>query len=339
MIEQDGAPWLNRRSALSGPELQPRQGRGKVFLRDTERYKTHHERGWTSAVQLEAMDEEGIDIATLYPTRGLHTLAKYGLDPDFASALARAYNSWMYDFCSLDPDRLMGVAMISPLDIDEAIKETRRAVTELGFKGIFLRANVINEKNWHDPYYAPLWSTLEELGATLGFHESANSAVRQAGDQFGEFMLRHTYTHPFEQMMAMGPFLSEGILERHPKLRVAFLEGNCSWLPWLLWRLDEHYELFGDTDSPDMKMKPSEYFKRQCYVSVDCEESPVKYAIDYIGNDNIIFSTDFPHIDAQFPDSSNHFLELPITEEDKRKILWDNCAKFYGVQVPVAPIA
>src|SRR5437867_2377851 len=105
MIEQDGAPWLNRRSALSGPELNRQPGTGKVFLRDQARYKTHHERGWTSAVQLEAMDEEGIDIATLYPTRGLHTLAKYGLEPRYAAALARAYNDWMYDFCSLNPDR------------------------------------------------------------------------------------------------------------------------------------------------------------------------------------------------------------------------------------------
>jgi uncharacterized protein len=74
-------------------------------------------------------------------------------------------------------------------------------------------------------------------------------------------------------------------------------------------------------------------------VSVDCEESPVKYAIDYIGNENMIFSTDFPHVDAQFPHSSDRFLALPISDEDKRKILWDNCARFYGMEVPVAPRA
>ena len=81
-------------------------------------------------------------------------------------------------------------------------------------------------------------------------------------------------------------------------------------------------------------MKPSEYFKRQCWASVDCEESSVKYAIDYLGkSDNIIFSTDFPHIDAMFPHSSDKFLTLPISDEDKRKILWDNCAAFYGATV------
>lgn len=337
LIEPDGAQWLNRRSALSGSPRPP--GTGKTWFRDQVRYKSHHERHWTSAVQLEAMDEEGIDVATLYPTRGLHTLARYDMNPAFAAALARAYNNWMYDFCALDPTRLLGVAMISPFDIDAAVEEARRAVQELGFKGIFLRANIVNRRNWHDPYYDPLWSTLEELDSTVGFHESAGSAVRQTGDQFSEFLLRHTYSHPVEQMMALGPFCAGGVLEKPPNLRVAFLEGNASWLPWLLWRLDEHWELFGDTDAPDTTMKPSAYFKRQCFVSVDCEESPVKYAIDYIGNDNMIFSTDFPHVDAQFPHSSDRFFELPISDEDKRKILWDNCARFYGMEVPVAPRA
>jgi uncharacterized protein len=341
MVLPDGTPWLNRQSAFGEPPpaYLSDDVRGKTRQRDQLRYKTHFERHYTSQVQLEAMDAEGIDIATLYPTRGLHTLAKYDLDPRFAAALARAYNNWMYEFCQPDPHRLVGVAMISPLDIDEAVKETRRAVTELGFRGIFLRANIINGKNWHDRYYDPLWSTLEELDVPVGFHESAGSAVRQAGDQFHEFLLRHTFSHSFEQMMALGPFCAGGVLERHPRLKAAFLEGNCSWLPWLLWRLDEHWELFADIDAPESTLKPSECFKRQCYVSVDCEEAPVKYAIDYIGNENIIFSTDFPHVDAQFPHSSDHFLQLPITDEDKRKILWDNCARFYGITESVAATA
>lgn len=341
MIEPDGTPWLHRHSALSGDNRREGGPIGKTWARDHRRYQSHHERHWTSAVQLEAMDEEGIDVATLYPTRGLHTLARYDLEPRFAAALARAYNNWLYDFCQLDPNRLVGIAMISPFDVNDAVSESRRAVEELGFRGIFLRANIASGRNWHDRYYDPLWSTLEELDVPVGFHESAGSALRQSGDQFAEFLLRHAYSHPFEIMMALGPFCAGGVLERHPRLRAAFLEGNCSWLPWLLWRLDEHWELFADIDSPETTMKPSEYFKRQCYVSVDCEETPIKYAIDYIGNDNIIFSTDFPHVDAQFPHSSDHFLQLPISDEDKRKILWDNCANFYHyrVRTAVAPTA
>jgi predicted TIM-barrel fold metal-dependent hydrolase len=166
----------------------------------------------------------------------------------------------------------------------------------------------------------------------LGFHESNNSAARQVGEQFGyDFMLRHTFSHPVEQMLAVGSFCGGGILDRHPKLRVAFLEGNCGWLPFLMWRLDEHWELYGDQWAPQLKNPPSYYFKRQCYASVECDEDPVKYAIDFCGNERLIFSTDFPHVDTKYPRAVERFLQLPITDEDKRKILWDNCATYYGM--------
>lgn len=333
LVHPDGRPW-----GMPPIPVANILGAGRTFKRDEKRYRYYHDNKWSAKVQLEAMDLEGIDIATLYPTRGLHALAEPNMDPPLAASLARAYNDWLYEFCQEDPERLIGVGMVSPFNIDDAVAETRRCMTDLGFRGMFLRANIMNGRNWHDPYYDPLWATLVEYDVPIGFHESANSGARQAGEQFEpNFLLLHTYSHPLEQMMALGAFCAGGVLERHPKLRAAFLEGNCSWLPWLLWRLDEHWELFADVWSPDTTMKPSEYFKRQCCVSVDCEEGPIKYAIDYLGcSDNIIFSTDYPHVDAQFPHSSDTFLELPISEADKRKILWDNCAAFYGMAAATA---
>ena len=330
MLHPDGRPW-----GIKPPYfdlLKAKHSRA----RDAERYRHYHERGWSSVAQLEALDAEGIDVALLYPSRGLNVLCEPDLDPPLAAALARAYNNWLYDFCQADPNRLVGVAMISPYDITDAIAETRRAITELGFRGAFVRANIVNGRRWGDPYYDPLWETLVELDVPIGFHESAVSATPQVGDQFGDnFALRHAYAFPFENMLAIGEVIWSGVCERFPQLRIAFLEGNCGWLPWLLWRLDERWELLGDGFAPGTTIKPSAYFKRQCWVSVDCEEVSVKYAIDYLGkSDNIVFSTDFPHIDAQFPHASDAFLQLPISDEDKRKILWDNCAAFYGAVVP-----
>src|SRR5579883_371738 len=329
MVDKDGNPW--------GRPPEPKGPRGgHKFHDDQVRYKDDQARGWTNTVQLEAMDREGIDVAILYPTRGLHTLARGDLKPDLAAALARAYNDWMYDFCSADRSRLIGVGMISPFDMDDAVAETERCVKDLGFRGIFMRANVVTGKNWHDPYYEPLWTVLEKLDVPIGFHESNSSAERQVGDLFEpSFMLRHTFSHPVEQMLALAAMCGGGVLERHPRLRVAFLEGNCSWLPWLLWRLDEHAEMFADVWSPELTMPPSEYFKRQCWVSVDSEETPVRYVIEDMGSDNIVYSTDYPHVDAHFPHSSERFLQLPISDEHKRKILWDNCAALYGTAVPV----
>jgi predicted TIM-barrel fold metal-dependent hydrolase len=142
-------------------------------------------------------------------------------------------------------------------------------------------------------------------------------------------MLRRAVAQPMEQMLGLVSLCSGGVLARHPKLRVAFLEANCTWLPWLLWRLDEGWEREGDIWAQDLSMKPSEYFKRQCFVSVEPDEDGVKYVIDYIGTDRLVFSTDYPHGDSKFPNAVETFLDLPISDEDKQKILWDNCAEFY----------
>ncbi len=115
-----------------------------------------------------------------------------------------------------------------------------------------------------------------------------------------------------------------------PKLRVAFLEGNCSWLPWVLWRLDEAVELEGDTWTKGLTMAPSEYFKKQCIVSVEPDENIARFVIDHMGCDHLVFSTDFPHGDSRFPHAIDTFLELPWFHYEKQKILWNNCASFYG---------
>ena len=302
------------------------------MVRTNEVYRRFALGGWTAALQLEAMDVEGIDVAVIYPSRALCGAGIDGMDPDQASAIARAYNNWLYDFCQEDPSRLLAEGMVSPFDCEEAVVEARRCVRELGFKAAFLRPNLANGRNWYDPYYEPLRATLEELGIALGFHESQGPLLPQVGRRFGSnAMLRHTASHPFEQALALMAFCGGGILERHPNLRVGFLEGNCSWVPFVLWRLDEHWERLGGVYAPELKMPPSEYFKRQCFVSIECDEEPAKYAIDWLGDSHIVFSTDFPHPDSKFPHSVDRFLTLPITEEGKRKLLWDNCSSYYGL--------
>ncbi len=329
MAHPDGRAWgvYRANGARSGAP-----NRGQNFTRNQGTYRDHSERQWSAEVQLEAMDTEGIDVAVLYPTRGLNVLSEPHMEPEFAAALARAYNNWLYDFCAKDPNRLLGAGMLSTFAIDDAVKEAKRCVKELGFRAVFLRSNILNDRNWHDDYYEPLWNTLEELAVPVGFHESSSSAGRQTGDWFEpNFMLRRAVAQPMEQMLGLVAVCSGGVLARHPKLRVAFLEANCTWLPWLLWRLDEGWEREGDVWAKDMTMKPSDYFKRQVFVSVEPDEAGVKYVIDYIGTDRLVFSTDYPHGDSKYPNAVSSFLDLKITDADKRKILWDNCAEFYKV--------
>ena len=325
MTHPDGRLWglpqtHGRRNSNQGHNFQKNQGI----------YGSHAERGWTAEVQLEAMNIEGIDVAVLYPTRGLQALSEPNMEPNFAAALARAYNNWLYDFCERNPNRLLGAGMISPFDIDAAVAEVKRCIKELGFRAVFMRSTIMNGRNWFDDYYEPLWNALEEFEIPIGFHESSSSAARQTGDIFEpNFMLRRAVAQPMEQMLGLVSLCSGGVLARHPKLHVAFLEANCTWLPWLLWRLDEGWEREGDIWAKDLTRKPSDYFKKQCFVSVEPDEDGVKYVIDYIGTDRLVFSTDYPHGDSKFPNAVESFLQLGISDDDKRKILWDNCAEFY----------
>ena len=342
LIHPDGRLWGRDPLRAMATGRAPGQNSQQV----EERYRPHADRGYSNEVQLEAMDIEGIDVAVIYPSRGLHALGEPDMDPTLAAAVARAYNDWLFDFCQADPQRLLGAGMISVFNIDDAVAESRRAVKELGFRSVFLRPNMIHNRPWHDPYYEPLWDALEDLGVPLGFHEAIFTGLPQVGWQFGQnFMLRHTFCHPVEQMLCVASFAGAGIFEHHPNLKVAFLEGNCSWLPFFLWRLDEHWEQQGDVWAPELKMAPSEYFMRQGYASVEADEEPVKYAIDWMPNKNLVFSTDYPHGDSKYPHAVDRFLrlgdsdkeqKLGVSDEDKRRILWDNCAELYGIKEPVA---
>jgi len=80
-----------------------------------------------------------------------------------------------------------------------------------------------------------------------------------------------------------------------------------------------------------MSLKPSDYFMRQCFISVDVEEVLVGDVLKRIGDDNVVISTDYPHADSHWPDAVNHFMAVDLPSASRRKILWDNCARLYGV--------
>lgn len=307
-------------------------------------YEFAMERGWDGTSQLEAMDREGIDLAVLYPTRGLYAMAVDGVDTggaagypaDLATAIARAYNDWMYDFCEPDRTRLMGAAMVAPHDAEEAAAEVRRCVAELGFRAVFVLPGLINGRPWHDRYYDPLWAECARLKVPVGFHGGGNDKLTDYGLGLGRFemMMWHTFSHPLGPMAAAVSMTAGGVFERFPDLKVAYLEANCSWAPWLMGRLDDQFEDYIGHFEVDLPMKPSEYFLRNCYVSVEADEHAMRLYLDWFGDDNIVFSTDYPHPDSKFPRATAKFLQQDVPDESKRKILWDNCARLYGVQVP-----
>ncbi len=304
-------------------------------------YEFAARRGFDGVSQLAAMDIEGIDVAVLYPSRGLFVLGMDssetvghgdGLDPAFAAAIARAYNNWLYDLCDPDRKRLLGAAMIAPQDLAEAVKETRRCVKDLGFKAIFLLPGIVNKRPWHHPGWDPLWAECQELDIPVIFHGGGPDYLGDYGlGLHDSFMMWHTFSHSIGPMSACVSFTGGGVLERFPKLQAGFLEANCSWAPWLMARLDDHYEDYIGRFEFKLTKLPSEHFKSNCYVSVEADEKPARLFTDWFGDDNVVFSTDYPHPDSKFPHAVDKFLTLKLPEQTKRKFLWDNCARFYKI--------
>jgi len=144
-----------------------------------KRYAEEEARDFDNVAQVRAMDKEGLDVAILYPSRGLFVLAVDGLDPDLAAAIARAYNDWMFDFCKVAPDRMYGAGIVAPHDVSAAVEETRRCVKELGFRSVLVRPNHVNGKMWSDPYYDPLWEECQKLNIPIGFHEAGRVYLPQ----------------------------------------------------------------------------------------------------------------------------------------------------------------
>jgi len=317
---------LNRRSRARHPHFQVAKARG-----------------YDPISTLQAMDIEGIDVAVMYGTRGRQILCHDDLAPDYAGALARAYNNWAADYCKTDPQRLKFAAQLAMHDVGMAVEEAKRCVKELGAVAVIGTPNPVNGQHLHDEACEPLWSALEELNVPVGFHPTGNTALKDdAGRRYvghaNFHPIAHAIRNPVELMGAIASFTTGGVLERHPKLRAAFLEGTAGWLPWWLWRLDDQWEKFGPGCERQLTMAPSEYFKRQCYIALDVDEEPAIHAVNDMGAEYFVVSSDYPHADGAFPDAMKEFFGMALTDEQRGKILWDNCARLYAIPRLAAPL-
>jgi predicted TIM-barrel fold metal-dependent hydrolase len=314
----------------TGAALESSPGEAKV----AHRYEKPFRRNYDPVSQLEAMDEEGLDVAVLFRTFPLH--CDDSLEAEYATDLCRAWNNWIADFCRENRQRLKPSALITLHDVEMAVDETRRAVKELGAVGLSLVPEPCKGRHIHDRYFDPLWAEAERLGVAVCFHPAASpnqeQAARNLAGHPNDGVLVNVFRNPVELMLAVGQFCAGGVLERFPNLRVAFIEGNCSWLPWLLYRLDERWDLRKEFASEPLSRKPSDYFLRQCFISVDVNEDLVREVIRRIGDQNIVISTDYPHADSHWPNAIDSFMTIEdIGSESRRKILWDNCARLYRI--------
>jgi predicted TIM-barrel fold metal-dependent hydrolase len=282
--------------------------------------------------RLKVMDEEGIDIAVMYPS----LLLLYGDidDPLLAAAACRAYSNWLADFCKASPKRLYGVAPMPLQSVDESIREMRRVVREKNFKAVFIRPNPFNGRRLNDPAYDPFWREAQELDIPVAVHGSFGTRMPTMGaDRYRDPFFFHMICHPFEQQAACMDVICGGVLAKFPRLKVAFLESGIGWLGYWLDRMDGHFEKMG-TYVPWLKKRPSEYFVQQCYLTMDPDESTLGAIVGLGVERNVLWGSDYPHFDCTYPGVLKEVRSAigKLPEASQRNILTDNAIRFYKLQ-------
>jgi predicted TIM-barrel fold metal-dependent hydrolase len=293
--------------------------------------------GFDPVRRLADMDLEGIDAAVLYPTLGLYAWALE--DNRAATAVARAYNDWLAEYCGVNNARLFGAAMLPMQDPPAAARELRRAHGELGFSAAFVRPNPCQGRAISDKSNEVVWEAAEELGVTIGVHEGSSVTLRTLGsDRPFNPLILHAVSHPFEQMLACAQLIVFGVMERHPDLRFAFLESNGGWVPFWTQRLDEQVRGFGEY-CPDMRLLPSEYFARQCWISFEIDEVTLPALAPTIGTDRIVWGSDYPHHDATFPGATRELRTTigALPHDVQARILGTNAIDLYRLPAPAPP--
>jgi len=279
-------------------------------------------------LRLKDQDRDGVQAEVLFGILGAGMRLN---DAEAATEMMRIYNEWLADFCDTHPERFAGMASIPNHDILAAVAEIERVAKRGSLRGLEV-ANTLDMKPLYDPDWAPLWRAANGSGLPVHFHTiGSKKPDMDAMPSLQARQAHAVYITGFQLGMAkiLMEIIYGGALEANPGLRVVIAESGIGWIPYLLERMDlEWEEQYKDLT---LTMKPSDYWHRQCKATYQSDEAGVRL-LDILGEDNIMWGSDFPHPDGVWPDSQefikNQLGGLPAAT--RNKIICGNAAKLYG---------
>jgi len=292
-------------------------------------------RNMTPAEQVDAWEKiaehHNMEHAVCFPT-GAGRVANLR-EKDWQIAVARAYNNHFAKDFNSRSDRVHCVGVLPLAYPEEAAKELRRAVNELGLIGFELVTAGVKVA-FGDPFYDPIYKAAEETGAAICFHGTRGFSEQYGSEALSTFHEVHTYAFTAGMLLHFTSVVSQGLPLRFPKLRLAFLEIGATWLPYYMDRLDEHWEKRAELETPLLKMKPSQLVRESnLWFSIEAGEKLLPEALDYVGDDHFLYASDIPHWDNEFPKSMHEVMEHPkLSQRTKEKILCDNARTLFGLK-------
>jgi uncharacterized protein len=280
-------------------------------------------------LRIKDLDRDGVDAEVIYGILGAASRLE---DHEAANEMLRIYNDWLKEFCSHYPDRHIGLACLPYGDINAAVEEVYR-VAKLGLRGIELSCSWDMQPMFH-PDWEPLWKAVNDVGLPLHFHTfpTIPHKVREQYTGPTRRAVMFTAVSGFQMNLIniLAALMGAAVLERYPRLRIAFGESGIGWIPYALDRMDFEWEdRFTDIG---LKMKPSDYWRRQCKATFQYDRIGTKLVED-MGVETLMWGSDYPHGDGVWPESSKYIAEQfgHLPAEMTHKITCENAAKFYGL--------
>ncbi len=280
--------------------------------------------------RIEALDAENIDVQVIYPTLFLaYPLAS---DPALATALCASYNRWMGDTLSGN-ERLKWAGVVNLDDVPGAVRVVREAGS-LGASAVMVLGTA-GDRMLDDPALMPFYEAMAEADLTLGVHVgwSWPSFNNLYSDLYPSWIT--AFLMPL--MMGFVAFITGGVLDRFPNLRVVFLEGGCLWIPFVMDRLNHRFPYARTMASlyPEIKVnaaaEPDAYVRGgNLYWSAEVEDSLLPQVMDLVGEGQIVFGSDMPHSDRERFAAKTLLDRDDMSESGKSAILDSNPARLYG---------
>jgi uncharacterized protein len=275
-------------------------------------------------------DQDSIDHMVFFPSFGLR--APSIATRSVARGFAELYNDWIADWCHRGRGRFHGVAVLPVEWVDDAVAVLRRA-KELGLVcGMIPPA--LRTRNLDHPDLDPLYEAAVALDMPLGVHGAPGIHLPKIGvDRFTNYIQVHCVSFPFDQMAAMTALVSGGVFDRHPRLRVAFLEAGVGWVPYFVDRMHEHWEKRGDWIENGWRRDPRTYIEAgNVWVSCEPEEPILPAVARILGDEFIMYASDYPHWDGAWPESTRPLRERADIPDDVRaRIAGENARRFYAL--------
>lgn len=274
---------------------------GHVFSSD---YYGIGAEGWVAF-----MDDVGIETTVLFPSMGGLMLGLVK-DRDWACAFAQAYNNWLSESFLKKSPRLRGAAILPLQDVSEAVRELRRAVTELGMVGGMLNAGL--DHLLGNEVYWPLYEDAQRLDCPVVSHggPGRNPGFNVDYMGFGSFVEMHTLHQPLSNLLQLNSLVFRGVFDKFPRLRVFIAEVGCEWVPYWMDRADEEWEYAALSAQKPATSKPSDVIKsgRVFFQAADYEHG-LRHAAERLGTGCLVFSSDYPHeLGRKSPDGIKNML-------------------------------